>query len=207
MDFVSYIFKTDKPPAVHISQYTSSNRQMSILCGVDDDDPGVTIPWLLSPGWRASYKGDTIRTRASQLPGEAIKSIHQDFQYLQSDFFCPRSLEFKDGKPVVDRGYVEILGFKRECNALVAELRGLRVSEQYQDQRSKEISAVSKAVQEIDSWVEEQRTLALAEEEQVAREAAEKDKIKLEQDYRSLGPTILRFSIAANKYFIPHTRT
>ncbi|KAG9084830.1 hypothetical protein FRC06_003879, partial [Ceratobasidium sp. 370] len=132
-----------------------------------DDDPIVTIPWLLSPEWRASYNGDAIRMRASQSPEEAIKSIHKDFRCLQADFFRPHSLQFNNGEPVIDGEYVEVLGFKRECNALVEELRGLRVPEQYQDQCSKEISTISKAVQEIDSWVEEQRVSALAEEERI----------------------------------------
>ncbi|KAG9096735.1 hypothetical protein FS749_007858 [Ceratobasidium sp. UAMH 11750] len=192
MNFASYMFKPNKLPTVHVSQYTSANRQMS-LPSKADDDPTVTIPWLLNPEWRTSYNSEAIRMRASQPPGEAIKSIHEDFQYLQSEFFCPHSLEFEDGEPIMDGDYVQILAFKRECSALLEELRGLGVPKQYRDQCSREISTISTAVQELDSWVEEQRALALAEEGQMARERAEQDKIKLEQNSRGLGPTVLRY--------------
>ncbi|KAG8683331.1 hypothetical protein FRC08_014339 [Ceratobasidium sp. 394] len=185
------MFKSNKPPTVHVSQYISVNRQMSLPSKADDDST-VTIPWLLNPEWRTSYNSEAVRMRASQSSGEAIKSIHEDFQYLQSEFFCPHSLGFENGEPIMDGDYVQILAFKRECSALLRELRGLGAPKQYRDQCSREISTISTAVQELDSWVEEQRALALAEGEQMARERAEQDQIKLEQSSRGLGPTVLR---------------
>ncbi|KAG9127734.1 hypothetical protein FRC07_010346 [Ceratobasidium sp. 392] len=192
MDFTSRMFGANRPPKVHISQYTSANRQMSLPPDVDNN-PGVTIPWLLSPKWHTSGQGNTIRTQASQSPQVAIKTIHSHFQALQLDFFCPYSLEFKNGEPIVDSSYVEVLQYQRECSALLVELRGLRVPEEFQDQHSEETAAISKAVQEIDNWVEGQRVLALAMEERMMKEIAEQRRMQLEQNSQGIGSTISWF--------------
>ncbi|KAG8678831.1 hypothetical protein FRC09_019503 [Ceratobasidium sp. 395] len=170
---------------------------MSLPTAETDGYPSATIPWLLNPQWEASLKDRTTRLRTPQPPREIIRRVHDNFQDVRSGFFRPLSLNFKDGKPIMDEDYVEILRFKRECGALVAELRELRAPEEYQDQCSREISAITDAVEEIDSWVDEQRVLALAEEDEMAKFIAERRRMALERGNRGFGATALWFVNAA----------
>ncbi|KAG8764089.1 hypothetical protein FRC12_008277 [Ceratobasidium sp. 428] len=170
---------------------------MSFPTAEADEYLSATIPWLLNPQWEASLKDRTTRLRISQSPREIIRRVHDNFRDVRSGFFRPLSLNFKDGKPIMDEDYVEILRFKRECGALMAELRELRAPEEYQDQCSREISAIADAVEEIDSWFEEQRAIALAEEDELAQFIAERRGMALERGNRGFGATVLWFVNAA----------
>jgi hypothetical protein len=177
------MFRSNKKPAINVSQYTSADRQMSIPFNMDNGSD-VTIPWLLNPEWSAADPDYGAKKRLTQPPKEAIKSIYNQFQSLKWEFFCPRSMEFEDaskGVPAMDRGTVEVFHFKRQCEALLVELKTLRVPEEDRDEYSKVVLMIHKAVEELDTWVEEQRVKAVAE----AAAQAEKNKIAEEEEANS----------------------
>ncbi|QRV72325.1 hypothetical protein RhiJN_00339 [Ceratobasidium sp. AG-Ba] len=158
-------FESTPLPRVEVSQYVSPDRQMS-LSSDEEEAPSATRHWMLHPRWRNSCRPNYT----SMPPDIAIQAIYEQFACAEFNFFLPRALDFVNGKPTENQGFTDILCFKWQSSVLMDALTAIRVPPEHQKRHTEVKDLISGRVKQVDDWVEEQRQLALREDEELSEE-------------------------------------
>ncbi|KAF8759522.1 hypothetical protein RHS01_02149 [Rhizoctonia solani] len=145
------------------------------------------VQWLLSSEWTPGKPTGRGR-RLTMPPGEAFKEIHDLFSLLSSHFRSSQLLNTEDKGLVTDGAYIEAKHYMMKLQALLDELRTLKVDSNQEDSKQGLLISIDSAISQAQTWVEQKRALALSQEEhsKIYWRARTERRARKTQDTRSM---------------------